>query len=432
MPHTSKRGHTLFKKLAESAPQSLILLFLLLSLTGCLVDIPSQAAAETNNQFHSPPEDDTIAPVVAETTGPVPFAVLYTESDITGAMYEPAEGAYLGAWLRPDMTKPAFEELVGKKHAVFVLEMQIGDDFPATWILQSISAQAAPLITLSLPYDNDFPLAELAEFAYELGNFNLPSFIVLNPLSPESVVTPEEYVLLFRYARIIFRTYAPMAAFVWHGYDNQATAESPFYPGHDVVDWVSIELLAPQGPEGFFVDIPAQLKPFYLSFQQHKPIILLPLGIGHFSRKDYVYRVPQAAAEIARIYETMRDMFPRVRLIIYGNHHLTTPKGDDFSLTREELLINAYQEATSDEHFISRLGPGRVEGPMWMRSGLHGYYYEGNIFIDREILAKAGQRNLPNVTVEINNRPYVNTEEINWLKIGTDHTRRIIYIVLQP
>ncbi|MCL2362255.1 MAG: hypothetical protein FWC73_10635 [Defluviitaleaceae bacterium] len=405
-----------------------LFLLLLFTLSGCISASPITYEPESPSvEMH---EEISVVEVVAEATVPVPFSVLYAALEVTGAVYEPAQGAYLGVWLRPDFSKATFEERTGKKHAVFALEHKIGAEFPTTWMLQSIAAQAAPLIILELPEENqaDFPLAELAAFAYELGNFNLPAFIVFNPLFDKSNICSEDYVLLFRYTRIIFRTYAPMAVFVWHGYCNFATEESPFYPGHDVVDWVSISALAPQGPEGFIEDIPTLITPFYQSFQRYKPIILLPLGVSHFSRRDYVYRVPQAAEEIIRVYNILRDSFPRVRLVVYADVDISTPEWDDFSLSREEPLIKAYGEAITDDYFLSRLEPGNIEGPMLMRSPLHGYYYQGEVFIDREILEARRHRPLPSATKEINERTFVNTADIDWMKVVTDHSRRVIYV----
>ena len=409
-----------------------IFVLLLLMLTGCTA-IRSPfitEAPEPSSQVSDIPEYTAAIEAVADTTGPIPFAVLYAADDISWAPYEPAEGTYLGAWLGPHTSKSDFEEMTGQKHAVFAFEMTVGDEFPTTWILQSIASQAAPLIILRLSCDPeyDFPLAELATFAYQLGNFNLPAFIVFNPNTPDSIMTPEDYVLLFRYTRIIFRTYAPMAAFVWHSYDNLATPESPYYPGHDVVDWVSLELLAPQGPSGFVYDIPTQLAPFYLNFQQYKPIIVLPLGVSHFSRRDYVYRVPEAAAEIVRVYEILRNGFPRVRLVVYRDHGNTTPQGDDFSLSREKGTISAYRYATANSHFINRLKAGNTEGSLWIRSTLHGYYYEGQVFIDREILATKRHRPIPTATKEINGRVYVNINAVRGLEIKADHSRRVIQL----
>ena len=405
------------------------ILFLMLILTGCMARLPSvETEEEPCSRFLDVPDYATVVEAVVEATDPVPFAVLYAGDNIAGALYEPVAGAYLGAWLGPGMSKQDFEAITGKKHAVFAFDMFLGEEFPATFILQSIAAQAAPLIVLRLPnsLEDDFPLTELAALAYELGNYNLPMFIVFNPLPSIPAVDPDDYVLLFRYARIIFRTYAPMSAFVWHSGDNLITPESSFYPGHDVVDWVSLPLLAPQGPEGFIVDIPAQLTPFYLNFQRYKPIMLLPVGVSHFSRRDYVYRVPEAAAEITRIYKTLRDSFPRVRLVVYGDHGNTTPQGDDFAITRELGTINAYKNAIADSHFLSRIEPGGAEGPIWLRSALHGYYYNGEIFIDSEILT--GMNKQPNTTTEINGRQYAQIGTIRGLTVEIDHARQVIYL----
>ena len=405
-----------------------IFLALLFLLTGCISTAPFREEEDSGLIYIK--EEIPVVEVVAESTLPVSFSVLYVVLEMTGAMYEPAEGAYLGAWLRPDIVKAEFEERVGKKHAVFALEFTVGDEFPTTWILQSIATQAAPLIIFNLPEEcqADFPMTELAAFAYELGAFNLPAFIVFNPLMDERNICPEDYVLLFRHARIIFRTYAPMAVFVWHGYCNTATEESPFYPGHDVVDWVSIGALAPQGADGFIVDIPEFIMPFYLSFQREKPVILLPLGISHFSRRDYVYRVPQAIEEMQRVYNIIRDSFPRVRMVVYADNNITTPEWDDFGLSREDAKIKGYGVAIVDNHFISRLEAGSLERPMLMRSPLHGYYYQGEVFIDRGVFEASHHETPSTTTKEINERTFLNAADIDWIKIITDHSRRVIYV----
>ena len=406
---------------------------ILFSLSGCALQISSRFFGG-----ESAPEDTQVAgvdftatvEVVAEAASPIPFTILYVDLETPWAMYEPPQGAYLGAWLQPHVGKQDFEEMAGSKHAAFVKEHTIGDDFPTTWVLQSIAAQAAPVFILRLPgnYDYDFPLAELATFAYELGNFNLPAFIVFNPLSPGASIDSDDYVLLFRYARILFRSYAPMAAFVWHGYDNTATPVSPFYPGHDMVDWVSIDLLSPQTADGFYVDIPNELLPFYMSFQQYKPIMVLPLGVGHFSRRDYIYRVPQAADEITRVIGVIRDSFPRVRMVVYANNGVSTPQWDNFGLMREPDLLYAYANAVGDSHFLERVVPGSTEGPMLMRSHMHGYYYGGSVFIDREFLSSTQRLPIPSSDRVINGRDFVSSSAIDWLKIITDHSGRVIYL----
>ena len=411
---------------------SLFSIAMLLILTGC----PTASLSLATSEPQAPPptyhDSDIVVEVIAttESTTPIPFTVLYSGGNISKAMYEPATGAYLGAWLWQGISKPDFETMVEKKHAVFAMEMMLGDEFPAIWILQSIAAQATPLIVLRLPdtITEDFPLAEITLFAHELGRYNLPAFVVFNPLPPGPDMHPEDYVLLFRYARIIFRTYAPMVAMVWHGGDTMATPSSPFYPGHDMVDWVSVSLTAPQGPDGFIYDIPAQLVPFYVSFQQYKPIMILPIGVSHFSHRDFVYRVPQAAAEIIRVYEAIRNGFPRVRLVVYANHGLTTHQRDDFSITREEGTIEAYQDAIADSHFLSRLVTNAEEGPMWMLSLQHGYYHEGQVFIDRELLPAGHGRIPPAAISEINGRSYVEIGVVSGLKIEVDHARRVIFI----
>lgn len=409
-----------------------ILLLLMLSFAGCLSTTLIPTIAEPQTQPPTDQECDIAveAMAAAEAAAPLPFTVLYAGADIEKAMYEPAVGAYLGIWLWDGLRKQDINAMAEREHAVFAIEMTLGDEFPSTWILQSISARAAPLIVLRMPESaaEDFPLHEITMFAHELGQYNLPAFVVFNPLPSVPGISAEDYVLLFRYARILFRTYAPMAAFVWHGDDINATPKCPFYPGHDAVDWVSVALTAPQGPEGFVYDIPSKLKPFYLSFQQYKPIIILPIGVSHFSHRDFVYRVPQAAAEIVRVYEAIRDGFPRVRMVVYANHGLTSARGDDFSITREQGTMEAYRDAIADSHFISRLMPRGDDGPLWLLSPLNGYYHEGQVFVDQEVLPAGHRRVSSNAIAEINGRSFVEIGAVQEMEIDIDHTRRVIWI----
>ena len=412
------------KKLISAA------IVLLIILTGCATIFPTHIEEDTGSRFLDIPVYVPAIEVVAETSGPIPFAVQYITGNIARAIYEPDNGMYIGAWLGQHFTKSNFSNLVEKRHAVFARDFFIGDEFPTTWILQCIAAQAAPLIVLRLQeyHEDNFPLAELGTFAYELGNFNIPAFIVFNPLSQDTAMYPEDYVLLYRYARIIFRSHAPMAAFVWHSHDNELTPDSVFYPGHDVVDWVSLEVLAPQIADGFLVDIPSELKPFYLNFQYHKPIMLLPIGIGHFSRRDYIYRVPQAAAELTRVYEVLRNNFPRLGMVVYRDQRNITPQGDDFSLTNEKSLINAYNAAITDDFFISRITTASEDGFAWMLSAYRGYFLDGDVFIERDFLSAMGHSPIPGDTTTINDTLHVNVDNVRGLKIATDHSRRVIFV----
>jgi len=115
-------------------------------------------------------------------------------------------------------------------------------------------------------------------------------------------------------------------------------------------------------------------------------------------------------------------------MVVYANHGATTPQRDDFSATREKGTIYAYRGVIADGHFLSRLEPGGDEGPIWMLSDFHGYYHEGQVFIDREILMARQQRVPPTQVTEINGRAYVEIGRVNGLEIEVDHARQVIWL----
>jgi hypothetical protein len=147
---------------------------------------------------------------------------------------------------------------------------------------------------------------------------------------------------------------------------------------------VGLPLMACWSAENCFTDVLAQLEVFYEAFHAYAPIMVLPLGISHFTRGDYSYRLAQASEEIERIFRELLN-FPRVGLIAYGDAFgLSRTLTDDFSITFEQQLLAAYRAAISHENFLAALNRSPSDGMGWVRSGLRGYYINGEISIFRE------------------------------------------------
>jgi hypothetical protein len=351
-------------------------------------------------------------------------------------MHEPAAGAYLGGWLSPEFSHisvRSFGNMAEKPHAIFVCDMELGDDIPLSWLLHVMAAEAVPLFYLrpcASSLENPFPLHAVIDLARGLGAYNSPMFLAFFPLEQGHGMNAEDYVSDFRLARIFFRVYAPQVAFVWVAPEGRANTSpaSPFYPGHDAVDWVALPALALRAHDGYNADILAALTPFHQAFQRHKPIMLLPLGISHFSRVDYTYNIRAAAAEIGRVYAGLSG-FPRVKAVVYRDARNFGPQRDDMTLTRESELMLAYAQAVSCGHFLPAVQPLPLQFRQWLRSAFHGYLYDGNFYADCETLTSELSVSLPGATFEINNRPYVNIDLLP-LDITVDRERRIIYINL--
>jgi len=409
-----------------------IFMLLLLFLSGCAQEMAPIAGTPRRRTLEMQPA----APTEAAIPKPIPYAVLFPQAGGTPALHEPGRGAYLGAWLTPGFgaaSKRSFGNLAERPHGIFGYELTLGDEVSSEWMLHALSAEAAPLFILRKNPDctaEELPLDDLIDLALFLGMYQVPVFLALFPLESTVGVNPEAYITLFRLARVIFRAYAPLVAFVWVApEDAQAVTPShPFYPGHDVVDWVGLSGLALRGNDGFARDVPEIIEPFHRAFMRHKPIMLLPLGVSHFSRVDYSFYIKEAAEEIQRIYAALPG-FPRVKAVVYRDAFRIGPRWDDISLTREDTLMVAYARAVACSHFLSRIESPTSDFRQWLRSDFHGYYYGGLLLIDRETLtAELGLSRIP-AGVSLNGRNYIEATRLA-PDIRADHERRIIYIYL--
>jgi len=362
---------------------------------------------------------------------PRAMPVLHRQEGVGFSMYEPPEGTYIGAWLMPELTIRAFEELTGKNHAVYVNEMNLGDEIPVEWILHCIAARATPLIIVYPPEEHGLPKPELVlELAERLGSFNLPMFVVFFPGGDTTGMMPAEYTLLFRRARQIFNAHAPMVAFVWGAPCYSATTQNPYYPGHNVVDWVALPLFSYWQAETGFDDILARFEQFYLTFAPHKPIMILPLGISHFTRGDYTYRVEEAAEKINHVYAQLAN-FPRLGLIVYGDAFmLGQTNTDDFSVTGDIALLQAY--ATAVANFLPSINRETGHNTRFARVQHPGYYFENEIYISHYTLENEWGISPPRQSQTINGANFAPSRRISAKRITVCHDAQVIFVENRP
>ena len=404
--------------------RKLLLLCALLLLAGCATDTPAQITGTQHTRFHRgiTPEPEEAS---YEEALPIATPVLFSRDAGGLSMFEPHEGAYLGAWLSPETTIREFEQQTGKRHAVFVHELALDDDIPISWLLHCIASQATPLLIIHPPSpDNHTPTPELIELtAQRLGSFNLPMFIAF--YEPGHGLTPAEYLFYFRYARSSFLTYAPMAAFVWIA--SSPSISDPFFPGKNAVDWIAVPLFASWCTTNGFRDILSDFETYYHALSSYAPLMVLPLGISHFARGCYAFRLREAGAEIERIYQALRT-FPRLGLVVYGDtFKLARSLTDDFSITIEPELMQAYRSAIANRHFLSSLQRENTHTTRLARSLHHGYIWEDRIYINTHTLRELNIT-IPRQTVEINGSTFADAANVarNAVKICTN--RRVIIV----
>jgi len=405
----------------------LCFLFLFSLLTACVTDSPSPITGTPRSRSL---EVSSIEPPYAYTQTeenlPMPIAVLHKTENALHGVYEPSDGIYLAAWLEPHTSMQNFINQAGQSHAAFVHDIHLGDDIPVNWVLQCISVLATPVLVVLPPVEEtDMPIGnKISQLAQRLGAFQLPMFVAFYPASSSHNMTPAEYAVIFRYARALFLEYAPLVAFVWVAPTVNSTVHNPFFPGHHAVDWVGVPLFARRDSYGFAEDVISNFEFFYDSFSPHHPIMMLPLGVSHFSRADHSYRLAEAAKEILRVYQALAS-FPRVGLVAYGDAFSISPAtNDDFAITIESYLMAAYAKATTNSLFLQLLERD-AHGSRWVRCAFTGYYWDGNVFIDIETLNNISMP-VPRITIEINERTFVELDRI--VRASFCETRRVVMI----
>ncbi|MCL2357210.1 MAG: hypothetical protein FWC70_08665 [Defluviitaleaceae bacterium] len=395
---------------------------ILILLTGCATDNPPRFITYSQEAERTDGEGDAFAE-------PVAFDVFFRRENANFSMYEPAEGTYAAAWLSPDAGIRGFEYAAGMRHAVYVNEVYLGDDIDIAWLLHCIASNATPLFVVHPP-DNpavaDIDEIDLATIlAQRLGSFNVPMFVAFYP---EHDLPPREFVALFRGMRNAFLTHAPQTAVVWVTPCYTSTPQSAYYPGHFVTDWVAVPLLADWSPEKGFRDVMPGFRQFYTAFSEHKPIMILPLGVSHFTRGDYSYRIAGASEEILRIYSALEN-FPRLGLIAYADSFtITRMYSDDFSVSRETGLIRAYSLAAA--RLLPTFERDNRENSRWIRSAHHGYFFDNELFISPQTLETELRIPTPAQTLEINNQIFASAALLSQNTFACQ-TRNIIFIEIE-
>jgi hypothetical protein len=428
----------------------LILVLLLLLLSACDISLPQASPMEWPpvTVLGAPlPPSPTVSPPTPVIERPEVYAVQF-ETDISLALYEPADGCYIGAQTDLAEGLPAFAGVMGIPHAVYAFEMRIGDTFPAEIMLFCVAQKAVPFIILA-PKDTadggSFSLSEIQKLARQLNAYNTPLFVLFNPLSAKPAFDPETYTLYFRYARVVFQELAPKAAFVF-GADTQLSAENlaAYYPGDNSVDWVAAYFNDALRGGGYDDKKLNDITAFYQTFHEEKPVVLVT-GISHFSSEDYIYRTAEAAERINKFYEITPRLWPRVKLIIYRDMNdipLDETRRDkildDNSISREDELISAYRGAVANRRYavgVNKTSAGDTKtGAATAQTGFRlsdytALYAEGRVYIEEKVLHEMNEPIKPE-TIEMDEKEYFEALYLNGthLYAVTDYENKLVTI----
>lgn len=367
-----------------------MMIFLFLFLTSCSTSKKDNAPITDTEE-----KEVSAAQAIIEITD----YKLYRSISRPLSLYEPKEGCYLGAYILSNsdinFDIETFEKITEISHAIYLRNMRLGAIFPIEWVLECTSRMKTPCIILQPP-SKDFPYQDylLEETAKEFGYYFIPMFVQFYP-NPHQYDNPKEYKDFFLKARKTFKEYAPNVAFIWSVNLENCKDSLTYYPGDEAVDWIGIDVYDSiyirneKNDRNVFEDIDY----IYYTFQGKKPMMISQLGISHYSNKDHGYYIDEAAQKITTLYNTIRTHYPQIKGINYMDFDNieVAPDGmgqDNFKITGESQLTEAYKKALKDHYFIDSLDiqtTSAVE-KQWIVSYYPIYKQNEKIYISEKVI----------------------------------------------
>lgn len=338
-------------------------------------------------------------PELVEPKPPRPeFSVLVTSLrdsatvDPSLAKYEPAKGCYLGAYIDladelseiyVDSTGKKrkfpfeFENKVKKDHAMYFFYLGYGQEVPVDWLrylaLQDKFVHIAfePNQGLDKMKDDDY-LRRFADDLYASGAKIFLRFASeMNGPWTNYHGDPELYVEKWRMLTEVLRDRAPNVAMVWCPYTTPEAPIASYYPGDEWVDWVGVNMYSVSyfnqrsGQPAFHVKPRDLIQFVYDEYSDRKPIMIGEYGTSHFSALESAFLVDYAVHNIESLYSDLETRFPRVKAINYFNTNnlkLRHRQNNNYSVTHNEEVLDAYQLAVSSPHFLSRQPTSLLSG----------------------------------------------------------------------
>jgi hypothetical protein len=297
------------------------------------------------------------------------------------AKLEPAAGAYLGAYVLQDdsidQSMRRFNELTGREHASFFKYVGYGQPFPVEWVREVVEAGAFPQIAwepnggLDAVKDD----AYLRQFARQAGEAGVPVLLrfasEMNGTWTRYSGNPSLYKEKWRLVHDVFEELAPDTAMLWSVLALPEKPMADYYPGDGYVDWVGVNIYSVRfhnGDKGYPADRedPLDLLNFvYDRYSRTKPIAISEFGASHYSATDGKRSIAFASEKIKRLYGALERQYPRVKAVYYFDVDNITAfnpsrRVNDYSITGEPALLDAYKEATSSDYY-SRPGVSAQE-----------------------------------------------------------------------
>lgn len=312
------------------------------------------------------------------------------------AKNEPVSGTYLGAYVLQnstiDFSMKKFNELAKQDHITFFKYVGYGKPFPTEWVNHVKSINGFPHIAFEpnngLDEVVDGPY--LREFAKAAKEANVPILLryasEMNGTWTNYSQDPVKYVEKWKIVHQVMKEEAPNVAMLWAVLAVPEEEIDKFYPGDEYVDWVGVNVYNVKyhndhkyEPSAF--EDPLDLLNYvYTKYSYRKPIQISEFGVTHYNTTDDVTDHQFAIDKITRLYRELPNKYPRIKAVYYFDvnnlsEYNSARRINDYSITTEPDLVNAYAKAIDNPHYLSEYGPSR-EG----ESVQQKFTYRGQLF----------------------------------------------------
>lgn len=312
------------------------------------------------------------------------------------ALFEPASGCYLGAYIdfdpllhstyrdqnrTPHNLPEAFEQSVGAQHAMYFFYLGYGRRLPLDWVRDL--GKRGKLVHIALEPNNGLYRvkddAYLHQLAADMRASGAPIFLrfasEMNGPWTRYGGSPRLYKQKFRLVRDTVKRYAPNVAMVWCPFATPQRTIPDYYPGDDATDWVGLNIYSVrhhdnQRDRNAEDESPAEMLDwFYKTYSPTKPVMICEFAATHCSAVDGEQRPDFAVEKIRSLYSALPERYPRVKCINYfDSNNMRFAPGtpyNDYSVTDHPQVLAAYREMISSPHFLTE-----PEKRIWSSAGI--------------------------------------------------------------
>ena len=296
-----------------------------------------------------------------------------TEGESALSKFEPLKGCYIGAFIENDYTVlgdiSVFEALTKKKHASYFTYVGYGQPFPRDWVNKIKKEGAAPHIA----FEPNNGLGEVKDNAYlrnwarDAARVGCPIFLrwasEMNGQWTAYGKSAEIYRAKFRIMHDVMEQEAPNVAMVWTPFAEPQPSIAAFYPGDAYVDWVGVNIYSvyvnngdPSRP-AYHKDPLDWIRFIYDNYADRKPIHISEFAATIRCKGTGTDTVGFAIEKMSRMYDGLREEFPRVKSINYFVWDTIRAKraNNNYSFLDDGRVLANYRKLVADPYFLSRV-----------------------------------------------------------------------------